>query len=80
MNNLEELKFKIEEIEHLIKCLVNLLLYYSENIDGNCEYLYTFSKILEEKIEKAIDDYDEIINTPSSPMGEVAAKQTEGAF
>ena len=61
MNNLEELNFKFEEIEHLIKCLVKLLQFYSEDVDVDCEYLYTFSKIIEEKIEKAIDDYDEII-------------------
>ena len=61
MNNLDELIMKFDEIEHLIKCLVNLLQFYSENIDGDCEYLLTFAKILDGKFERAFNGFDDYL-------------------
>ena len=59
MNNLDELTIKLDEIENIIKCLVNLLYFYSEN-SQNCRNMLTLARILDKKFETAFNLYDDI--------------------
>lgn len=62
MNIEDKLIIKFNEIEHLIKCLVNLLYFYSEN-NENCRHMYTLAKILDKNFEIAFNNYDDILTS-----------------